>query len=151
MIEVRCETEIRCAADTVFATVVDLRGYHRWLAQSAAYPGTTDISADPIAAGTTYVESGPSGERHGTITEFQPPTHVTFHQPMTMRPKALGVIDIYVRYTITPTAASVHVDRIVTLTIPWPLKLVQPLVVRQFRREGERTVLALKAFTETVP
>jgi uncharacterized protein YndB with AHSA1/START domain len=150
MSELRYETEIRCTAEAIFAAIVDLRGYDRWLTSSAAYGGTTEISTDPISAGTTYVESGPGGVRNGTVTEFEPPTRVTFHQPMTMKTKLLGVIDIKVRYLLTPTAASVHVVRLVTLAIPWPLMLIQPLVVRQFRKESERTVLALKAHAEAL-
>jgi uncharacterized protein YndB with AHSA1/START domain len=151
MIELHHETEIQSAVETVFAAIVDLRGYDRWLTPSKSYPGTTEISADPITAGTTYVESGPSGVRRGTVTELRPPTRVTFHQPMTMKPRDLGIIDITVSYTLTPTAASVQVDRVTTLTIPWPLKLVQPLVARQFRREIQRTLLALKAYAESTP
>jgi uncharacterized protein YndB with AHSA1/START domain len=150
MIEIRCETEIHCTADAIFAAIVDLPGYDGWLTRSTAYAGTTDISADPIAAGTTYVESGPGGVRHGIITEFQPPTLVTFHQSMTMRPRPLGIIDIDVRYTLTPTTDSAHVGRLVTPTIHWPLKLIQPLVTRRFRKESQRTLLALKAFAETL-
>ena len=67
---------------------------------------------------------------------------------MTMEPRFLGIIDIHVRYTLTPASASTHVRRVVRPTIPWPLKLGQPLVVRQFRAEGERTLLALKAFAD---
>jgi uncharacterized protein YndB with AHSA1/START domain len=98
---VRQETEVNCTADTIFAVIVDLRGYDRWLTPSTAYAGTTDVSADPINAGTTYVESGPGGVRHGTITEFQPPTGVVFHQPMTLKPRPLRIINIHVRYTLT--------------------------------------------------
>ena len=58
MVEIHQETEIHSTAATVFGVIVDLRGYDRWLTPSTAYAGTTDISADPIAAGTTYVESG---------------------------------------------------------------------------------------------
>jgi len=148
MIEIRYETAIPCTAGATFAAIVDLGGYDRWLTSSKAYAGTTDISSDPITAGTTYVESAPNGVRHGTITEFQPPTRVTFHQPMTMKPRLLGIIGIDVTYTLTPAAASVHLVRVVTLKIPWTLKLVQPLVVRQIRTETERTVLALKTFAE---
>ncbi len=150
MIEIHHETDIHCSADEIFAVIVDLRGYDRWVTGSKAFAGITDISADPITAGTTYVESEPRGVRRGTITEFQPPTRVTFHQLMTMKPRPLGIIDIDVTYTLTPTDASVHLGRVVKLTIHWPLKLAQPLVVRQFRREGERTVLALKDFAETL-
>jgi uncharacterized protein YndB with AHSA1/START domain len=133
----------------VFDAIVDLRGYERWLTSSAAYPGTTEISAGPIGAGTTYVESSSQGVRRGTITEFERPALVTFHQPMTMKPKLVGVIDIRVRYTLTAAAGSVHLSRVVTLTLPPLLKPAQPLVLRQFRQESERTMSALKAFAES--
>ena len=58
------------------------------------------------------------------------------------------MIDITVRLTLTPTATSVHVRRVVTIGIRWPLKLVQPFVVRQFRVESGRTLLALKDVAE---
>ncbi|HEV8555965.1 MAG TPA: SRPBCC domain-containing protein [Actinophytocola sp.] len=151
MVELSFETEIHSSADTVFQLITDLRGYDRWLTSSAAYAGTTEISADPITAGTTYTESSPSGTRHGTVTELDPPNRVTFHQPMTMKPRSLGTIDIHVTYTLTPTPAGVHVARLVTLTLPWPLKPLQPFVLRQFRQESQRTIQALKSFTETQP
>jgi len=50
---------------------------------------------------------------------------------------------------VTSMADSVRVSRDVTLALPWLLKPVQPLVVNQFRRARERTLLALKAFFET--
>jgi uncharacterized protein YndB with AHSA1/START domain len=148
MVELPFETEIHSSADRVFEAITDLRGYNRWLTSSSAYAGTTEISADPITAGTTYVEPSSSGVRHGTITELDPPTRVTFHQPMTMKPSLLGIIDIHVTYTLTPTPAGVHVARLVTLTLPWPLKLLQPLVLRPFRQESQRTMHALKTFAE---
>jgi uncharacterized protein YndB with AHSA1/START domain len=146
MAEIVIEAEVPARVETVFDTIVDLRGYGRWLEPSADYPGTTEISADPIAAGTTYVESSPSGVRHGTVTEFDRPTRVTFHQPMTMKPRLLGVIDIHVTYTLNPAASGVHLTRLVTLAIGWPLVLVRPLVLRRFRRESRRTVDALVAY-----
>ena len=68
---------------------------------------------------------------------------------MTLRPRLLGVIDIHVTYTLTPTAAGVQVDRVLTCTLPWPLKPLRSVVLRQFRVENERTMQALKAFIET--
>jgi uncharacterized protein YndB with AHSA1/START domain len=148
MVELSFETEIHSSADTVFQLITDLRGYDRWLTSSAAYAGTTEVSTDPIAAGTTYVESSTSGVRHGTVTELDAPSRVTFHQPMTMKPRLLGIIDIHVTYTLTPTAGGVHVGRLVKLTLPLPLKLLQPLVLRPFRQESQRTIQALKSFSE---
>jgi hypothetical protein len=60
----------------------------------------------------------------------------------------LGVVDVLLRYTLTPGAGSTHVRRVVTLGIPWSLKLVQPLIVRSFRVESRRTLLALKVYAD---
>src|SRR3712207_5423728 len=102
MPELHFETEIAAAADDVFATIVDLRGYGRWLPQSADYKGTVEISDGEVGEGTTYVERSPTGIRHGRITEFERPTRVAFHQPMTLRPKIAGVIEITLTYTLSP-------------------------------------------------
>lgn len=68
---------------------------------------------------------------------------------MTLTPGFLGIIDISVSLTLTPSPTSVHVRRVVTVGIPWPLKLAQPFVMRQFRVESGRTLLALKDFAES--
>jgi uncharacterized protein YndB with AHSA1/START domain len=146
--EIQYEADIRCTAEKIFDAIVDLRGYDRWLTTSKGYLGTTDISSDPVALGTTYIESSPAGVRYGTVTEFEPPTQVTFHQPMSMKPRFLGSIDIHLCYTLTPAAASTHVRRVCTVTIHWPLKLAQRSILREFRTENERTLLALKGFAE---
>jgi len=39
----------------------------------------------------------------------------------------------------------------VTLGIPRPLRLVQPVLIRAFRTESTRTLLALKAHAEALP
>jgi uncharacterized protein YndB with AHSA1/START domain len=148
MVAFSLTAEINGPAERVFDAIVDLRGYGRWLDSSADYGGTVEISTDPVAAGTTYVERSGVGVRHGTVTELVRPTRVAFDQPMTMRPKAFGVIDIRATYTLTPMTDSVRVERVVVVEFPWQLKLAAPLVVPRFRKESERTIQALKAFLE---
>lgn len=111
--------------------------------------GTTDVSSNPVTLGTTYREPGPFGVRRGTVTEFERPTEITFHQPMAMALHS-GTVDVTVRYTLAPRAESTHVQGVVTLGIPWPLKLLQPLLVPIWRAERRRTLLALKAYAETL-
>jgi uncharacterized protein YndB with AHSA1/START domain len=98
-------------AEKIFAAIVDLRGYDRWLERSEVFEGITDISSDPIAVGTTWSEPGPNGVRRGTVTDFEAPTRVTFHHPMTMSPRFLGIIDITVPVTLTQKPLSVLVRR----------------------------------------
>jgi uncharacterized protein YndB with AHSA1/START domain len=146
MVELVFEADVARPVETVFDALVDLPGYGKWLDSSSAYAGTTEVSTDPVAAGTTYTERSPSGTRHGTVSEFDRPSLVTFHQPMTMRPRLLGVIDIHVSYTLAPTPTGTHVTRVVRLTLPWQLRLAQPLVLHQFDSESRRTMDALAAF-----
>jgi len=150
MTEIRLETAIQCPAERIFDVITDFRGQNRWLTKTAAFRGTSDVSSNPVTLGTTYREPGPFGARHGTVTEFERPTKITFHQPMAMALHS-GTVGVTVRYTLAPRAQSTHVQRLVTLGIPWPLKLLQPLLVRKFRAEQRRTLLALKAYADKLP
>ena len=148
MIELRWECDIRASAERVFALLVDLRDYGRWLPRSSAYKGTTTISDGPIAAGTTYVERSPFGTRRGTITECVAPTRLDFEQPMTMNPPPLGVIDIVVSHVLTPGVDSVHLVRRLRLSPRGPVRFAMPLVLRSFKTENARMMQALKTYAE---
>ena len=147
MIELRSEADIDCSADRIFDLVIDFAGQNRWLTTSSAFHGTHEISSNPVTLGTTYREPGPFGVRNGSVTEFERPARITFHQPMTLK-FGFGTIDVTVRYALTPGGGTTHVDRVVNLGIPWPLKLFQPLVVEQFRAESARTLRALKGYAD---
>jgi uncharacterized protein YndB with AHSA1/START domain len=149
MSEIPAEADIRCPAEKIFDVIIDFGGQDRWLTASSAYHGTLEVSSDPVTLGTTYREPGPFGVRHGRVTEFERPTALTFHQPMTMRLHA-GTVDVLMRYTLTPVEGGTRVRRVVTLGIPWSLKLVQPVLIRAFRTESSRTLRALKAYAETL-
>lgn len=147
MIELPSEADIRCPAEKVFDLITDFGGQDRWLGRSSSYRGTTPLSSGPVALGTRYREVEPFGVRNGTVTEFERPTKITFHQPMTIKLHA-GTVDVTVRYTLTPNGDSTHVTRVVTLGIPWSLRLVQPVLIGAFRKESSRTLRALKDYAD---
>jgi uncharacterized protein YndB with AHSA1/START domain len=149
MPEIPSQADIRGPAEKIFDLITDFKGQDRWLAKSSSFRGTGEISSDPVTLGTTYREPGPFGVRNGTVTEFERPTKITFHQPMTMRLHA-GTVDITLRYTLTPGTDGTHVKRVVTIGIPWSLRLMRPVLVRAFRAESGRTLLALKAYADTL-
>ena len=98
-----------------------------------------------MCLGTTDREPGPFGVRNGVVTEFERATAITFRQPMTLRLGG-GVVDVTLRYTLTPRPAAgvTHVARVVTITVPPRLRLFQPVLVRAFRTESTRTLMALR-------
>jgi uncharacterized protein YndB with AHSA1/START domain len=149
MIELPCAADIRSSAETIFDLIVDFGGQERWLGKSSAFRGTREISSNPVVLGTTYREPGPLGVRNGVVVEFERPTRVAFHQPMTGRLHT-GTIDVLMGYTLTPGAASTQVRRLVTIDVPVSLRLFQPILVRAFAHESRRTLVALKAYADTL-
>ena len=114
MTDLQFDADIDGPAEKIFDLIVNLGGQGRWLTHSSSFRGTTLLSPGPVGLGTRYRESDPFGMRNGTVTEFEPPAKVTFHQPMTLRLHA-GTVDVTVAYTLTPAAGSTHVTRVVTL------------------------------------
>lgn len=148
-IELRFEADIRASADRVFSLLVELRDYDRWLPPSTAFHGTSTISDGPIAVGTTYVEPGPMGVRHGVVTRLVRPVALDFEQPMTLRPRFLGVLGIKLFHTLTPSADSVHLLRRLELAPRGPIALLMGPVTKAFRHENERMLATLKAAAES--
>ena len=146
-IDLPSEADINCPVETIFGLIVDFNRQGRWLSESSAFKGTTEVSTDPVRLGTTYREPGPLGVRNGVVTEFEPPTRITFRQPMTLKLHA-GTLDITLRYTLTPQGTGTHVRRVCTLGLPPHLAPFKPVFVRAFRAESGRTLVALKTYAD---
>src|SRR5476649_525677 len=142
MPKLRFSVNIQSSAETIFAVIVDLPGYHRWLPGSESFGTISDISSEPIGLGTTYVDAGPSGKRYGSIVEYMPPTNITFHQPMHVTGLLRGTIDININYTLESEHGVTRVIRDLTIRPRGLLILVQPLIASAFRRENERLLSA---------
>ena len=148
MAQLHFEAEIRGSPEAIFAIIADLTGYHRWLGGSDSFESITEISPLPVGAGTTYTDAGPAGTRRGTITEFDPPVAIAFHQPMQVSGPIRGTIDIHVRCTLEQIGDATRLKRDLTIRPRGRLLLAQPIVLRAFRRETQRMLLALQNHVE---
>ena len=83
------------------------------------------------------------------MTEFEPPKHIAFDQPM--RGIGSGTIGIRIRYTLEPVGESTRVVRDVHLDFRiGPIgRMLEPLIVPIFRRENDRVLRALKRYIES--
>jgi hypothetical protein len=145
--EIRSEADIQCSAEKIFDVIADFRGQDRWLSESSAYRGTSDVSDDPAVLGTSYRELVALGVRNGTVTEYERPTKISFDEPMKMKLNA-GVVGLRMRYTLAPGADSTRVTRALTVAVPRRLRLFQPFILRAISAESGRTLLALKAYAD---
>jgi uncharacterized protein YndB with AHSA1/START domain len=142
--------EIEGPVEAVFAAITDFDGYHRWLPGSDSFGHIRDVSPTPLQLGSTYIDEGPSGTRRGEITEFAPPTNVSFHQPMSVTKPLRGTIDIDVRCRLEAAYGATRVIRTLTIRPRGLLVLAQPLILATFRRENKRVLAALKRYIEGV-
>jgi len=123
--------------------------YGRWLPGSEAFGGTTKVSPYPVRLGTTYLDGGPAGQRPGSVTEYDPPKHIAFHHTMLLKQGPLTAnIDAHIRYTFEPVERATCVIRALDLAIQIPglLKVAEPLVVWEFRKENVRILAELKRY-----
>ncbi len=145
-------THIDGPSETVFALIADLAHYGRWLPRSRAFGTVTQVSQESVGIGTTYLDTGPNGVMHGSITDYHPPTHIAFRQSMPI--KALlfaGILDMHIPYALEPVGHATRVKREVTFTLPDVLKAGQPIVVATVRRKSERLLQVMKRSVETRP
>jgi hypothetical protein len=101
----------------------------RWPPGSEAFGGTTEVSPYPVRLGTTYLDAGPLGQRPGSVTEYDPPKHIGFHQTMLLKKRPLTAnIDVHIRFTFEPVEGATSVIRALDLTIQIPglLKVAEP-------------------------
>ncbi|KAH8176904.1 polyketide cyclase / dehydrase and lipid transport domain-containing protein [Sarocladium implicatum] len=149
-------TPIAAKPDTVFALIIDLPGYNKWLPHSTAYKGTTEVSDAPIVVGSKYVEKSPAGTRYGEVSELDfAKRRVAFKQPMRL---AIGLelqirVDMEVKEARAETNSSVGdvssvVERTVGLEFPWYMVPVAGVVRGQFEEEIKRTMTEMKHYLE---
>jgi uncharacterized protein YndB with AHSA1/START domain len=148
MAQLHFEVEIRGSAEAVFEAIADLNGYQRWLGGSDSFESISEIAPLPVGLGTTYVDAGPAGVRHGTVVEFVRPVAITFRQPMRVSGPIKGTIDIDVRCALEARDGVVRLTRDLTIVPHGLLVLARPILLRAFRRENERMLAALKRFIE---
>lgn len=140
--------DVAASPEAVFDLVSDLHGYGRWLPSSGDYEGTSEISAPPVAVGTTYVEHSRRGVRRGVVIAVARPDVIAFRQPMSLRPRLAGTIDSTVTMSVAATAMGARVTRTVELGIPRRIGFLRSVVVSRYGRESERMLAALKRHAE---
>ena len=150
----RFAARIEGSPETIFDLLADMPNYGRWLPGSDAFGATSEVSPYPVRLGTTYLDAGPAGRRPGSVTAFDPPKSIAFHQTMLIKRGPLTAnVDVNIRCTLEPagSATSVIRDLELTIEIPGPLKVAEPLVASAFRKENARVLAELKRYVERLP
>lgn len=147
--ELRFTTQIKGPPSTIFDLVADMPNYRRWLPDSSAFEGTVNVTPYPVQLGTTYLDAGPI-EKPGEVTEFDRPSHISFHHIVQIRRPFHTDVDARIRYTLTSKDSATFVERVLVLTFDLRgfLRLALPVLLIGFRQENNRTLAALKRYAE---
>jgi uncharacterized protein YndB with AHSA1/START domain len=138
--------EIARPVEQVFALITDLPNYSRWLPPSGLYVTTPSVSDTPIKLGTTYEDRSNQASLHGSITKYDPPHAVSFHQEMQLRIGSL-IVDIAYRLEAARTGTRVHRTTIPRLS--GVVALFGPMVRRSIYAENRRTLAMIKQYLES--
>src|SRR6266404_2160595 len=113
----RFTARIEGSPETIFDLIADMPNYGRWLPGSEVFGGTTEVTPCPVRLGTTYLDAGRLGQRPGSVTEYDRPMHIGFHQTMLLKKGPLTAnIDVHIRFTFEPVGSATHVIRALDLT-----------------------------------
>jgi uncharacterized protein YndB with AHSA1/START domain len=149
MTQLHFEITINRPSPVVFELIADFKGYNRWLNSSQLFEGLMEITENPVKLGTRYTDKGTSTVMQGSVTVYEPPTRISFHQETHYQllglPAGLGVT---IDYTLRGGGNSTYLQRDVKVETHGLLKLAHPIIINSIRAENERILQAMKATLE---
>lgn len=147
MIHVEIDRTIDRPVADVFARLVDIEGYNRWMSRRGIFRSVTCDSDGPVRQGTRYTDRTSVGIVRGDISEFDAPRKVVFHYTSDLLGRRM--IEGWPGYTLEadgPDRTRVHHFGNARLFGPW--KLLQPVFQWMANRERRLTVESLQRSLE---
>jgi hypothetical protein len=147
---------IAAPAALLFDLLADIPNYGRWLPRSDRYGGTTEVEPYPVRTGTRYHDGRPGEpgkDWWGTVTGYQPPGSLDFHQIIHVRQLA-ATVDVHIHYSLEAAdgaAGTTRVGRWLVLDFRMPVatRPLRGLITASFDKENARTMAALAAFVQS--
>ena len=151
--ELRFTIQIKGSPETIFDLVADMAELQPLATQFKRVRRDSRRYTVSRATRHNYLDAGPI-EKPGSVTEYDPPRHISFHHTVQIRQAPLNTgVDARIRYTFEPGDRGTLVDRKLVLTfhLQGIFNLAMPLVLRGFRKENDRTPAALRQYGERRP
>jgi len=146
MIRVELDTVIARSIEDVFAQLIDLAGYSRWMPRRDLFRRTDVTSEGPMGVGTTYYDKTWMGTFHGEVVTFRAPTTVGFRE--TLRWLGMRVMEARPTYELVATEAGTEVHHVGEGEFCGIFRLMGPVGAWMARGERKRTARALRQALE---
>jgi hypothetical protein len=145
-------SEVAASPAVLFALLSDLPNYARWLPASKRFADTTDVEPYPVRRRSRYRDGRPGEpgkEWWGTVTGFQPPGSLDFHQTIPVS-QLKAMVDVHIHYSLEQIDGRTRVTRwhVMDITMPVLMRPLRQLILRSFDEEIVRTMTELKDYAE---
>jgi uncharacterized protein YndB with AHSA1/START domain len=146
MIRVELDTVIERSIEDVFAQLIDLPGYRRWMPRRDLFIRSDVTSEGPMGVGTTYYDKTWMGTFRGEVVTFRAPTTIGFSE--TLRWLGMRVMEARPAYQLVATEAGTEVHHVGEGQFCGIFRLMGPMGAWMARGERKRTVRALRRTLE---
>lgn len=146
MIRVELTTVIARPIEDVFAQLIDLPGYSRWMPRLDLFRRSDVTSDGPMGAGTLYYDKTWMGIYRGEVVEFRAPTTLVFRE--TLRWLGRRVAEARPAYRLVSTEAGTEVHHVGEGEFYGIFRLMTPIGAWIARGERRRTMRALRRALE---
>ncbi|MBC7871899.1 MAG: SRPBCC family protein [Chitinophagaceae bacterium] len=142
-------TVIHRPIEDVFTLLTDLANYGNWLPPSETFREIKRISDNPIKLGTMYIDQGTRIVFQGTVTRYEPPNYVTFHQTTQFKLFILnGGMDIDIVCQLESVEGGTRLHRQQIVELSGFLKFAQTPILKMIQPEVERIMQSMKIYLE---
>lgn len=143
MIEIDLDRQIDAPVEDVFARLLDLPGYARWLPDESESVGWALTSDGPIAVGMTYIESTKHGPETGEVVELEPPTRLVMRNRFSKL--RIPLEEKLHSYELLPHGAGTSLHYHFEWKLRGPLRILERFGTRVATRDRNLVLDALKA------
>ena len=143
-------TAINASPQAVFDRIADFAHYDQWLPPSGMFKSVMEISENPFRLNSTYVDKGTNSTMYGTVTVYQPPEKIAFHQVTQIKVLGLAVagLQVTIVYQLASGSSGTNLTRDVTVQASGVLTLLQSRLLPGIAAESQRILAALKQSLE---
>lgn len=146
MIRVELTAVIARPIEDVFAHLIDLPGYARWMPRLDLFRYSDVTSDGPMGVGTRYDDKTWMGTYRGEVVACHAPTTLVFRE--TLRWRGLRVAEARPAYRLVSTAGGTAVHHVAEGEFYGLFRLLTPLGAWMARGERRRTLRALRRALE---
>ena len=131
----------------VFARLTDLDSYRTWMRRTGLFRRSGQTSNGPLAVGTAYFDATRMGTFRGVVTDYEPPTRISFRE--TLRRFGSDLMEARPQYILEADGDKTVVHHIAEGELFGIMRLMKPVAARLARSERARTVESLRHSLES--